>query len=216
MDSDVRMTARWIGVPLLLSPPVAAGTIVCMDKIPRRTGHDKLDEIRARMLPIASLSRGQTPWDSLSRDDLLFLVQSYHAQNERSVSALERADLFGLLQREALIGARAAADYVFSEYIGPTTEKVAYRGTEVADSFYGREEGEIFWQASMRSVSGLLAFDVGDTIWWACDTCQIHLGIKAGRSPESPRAKSCEGGASCSFRLAVWGDGKPSPMEAGK
>lgn len=187
-----------------------------MDNIPRRTGHDKLDEIRERMLPVASLSRGQTPWDSLSREDLLFLVQSYHAQNERSVSALERADLYGQLSRETLVGARAAADYVFSEYLGPTTEKVAYRGTEVTDSFYGREEGEVFWQASMRSVSGLLAFDVGDTIWWACDTCQVHLGIKAGRSPESPRAKSCEGGGRCSFRLAVWDDGKLSRAEGRK
>jgi hypothetical protein len=164
------------------------------------------------MLPIASLSRGQTPWDSLNKEDLLFLVQSYHAQNERSVSALEQVELFGLLGREALTGARAAQDYVFSEYLGPTSEKVAYRGTEVPDSFYGREEGEVFWQASMRSVSGLLAFDVGDTIWWACDTCHSHLGIKAGRQPESPRAKTCEGGERCSFRLAVWEDGRSGPV----
>lgn len=209
------MTAWWIEVPLLLSPPVAAGTIVCMDTIPRRTGHDKLDEIRARMLPIARLSRGQTPWDNLSKEDLLFLVQSYHAQNERSVSALEQVELFGQLQREALIGARAAQDYVFSEYLGPTSEKVAYRGAEVIDSFYGREEGDVFWQASMRGVSGLLGFDVGNTIWWACDTCQSQMGIPAGRPPVSPRAKACEGGERCTFRLAVWEDGRSEPAAGG-
>lgn len=181
-----------------------------MRTIPRSTGHDKLDAIRGRMRPVGELRFGESPWDNLSKDDLIFLIQSYHALNERALSALEQLSLFGSgrFNEDAMVGTRAARDYVYSEYLGPMSEKIAYGQVEVPNSPHGYHESDVFWRATMKPVAGLLGFDTDDTVWWACDTCKVHLGITGDREPTSPNARPCEGGKRCSFRLAVWEDGR--------
>lgn len=175
----------------------------------RGTGHDRLVTIRKKMIPLKRVSYGQTPWDALDKEDLIFLLQSYHAVVQGASSALEINTLPGLrsgICEESMAECRAAVDSVFSDYLGrPYPEKVRCGGKRVR-SPAGQDEQEVFWRAVMRPVGGLLAFDVPSSIWWACANCDNCIGLRPGEEPTSPRIGTCEGGKRCSFRRATWDD----------
>ena len=188
----------------------------------KATGHHRLDAIRKRMIPLADLKYGQSPWDSLDREDMVFLLHSYHAAAAAAASAIMTipGHLRSMSMDESASSLRAARDYLFSDFGGVRSMNISYGSEAVEGHPHGYTETEIVWRYMMRPVGGCLAFDVPDYIWWVCEGCDTCIGLKQGQTPDS-RTDSKMGGCKvgCGWRLHTWDDWrgfKDAPAEGEK
>lgn len=178
-----------------------------MDEVRRGTGHDRLNGIRARMKPAADLAWGETPWDDLPHEDLVFLLHSYHALASRAHAELREAGGYGRGDgyRNALAGLQAAGSSVLSDHLGPVHVHAAFGLRETAS---GMTEAESFERHVMAPVRDLLAFDVPRDGWWAC----ARLGMMVGSRSDGTPSCLCRDSANpppdgtCDAHRATWED----------
>ena len=179
------------------------------------TGHERLDRIRAAMTRPADLDFGQTPWDGLGREDLVFLLQSLHAAAAGAHAVLRRCAYPGDPEAEReLARLQAAVTHVYADHLGPIDVHGAFGREEVRD---GQSEEDLLSRFMTGPTRDLLAFDAPSRRYWACPTGQFIISSMGENPPTCTCARLRDAppeGTPCGLRTASWDDWRASRAPA--
>lgn len=182
-----------------------------------------INTIRADLVPVADLTYGKTPWDKLDREQLIYLLQSYHSVAQEMSSIIkvfpEIAHALPGFWREYIDNLQTSVAYVYSDW---SAELQAFAKEQRTSVDWGGAETERYgceteqlWRATMRPMGGALAFDHPDRPWKLCTNCGTCLspGPKEGERASFCRQGTDEAPCSDHFRLFTWHDFRNPPAE---